>query len=720
MNLKSKLFYFFIVSVFVCQPLYAKTDDMIHVLNPDPYSQAMGASILALSPSVFGFFVNPASNYANFSKELQLSYMSFFDSNYGAGAGVVIPTEKSGNFTVYASGMFFNKQSEYYDYKTYITGALNYVYPLVEADPIYTEKGGIGATIKFYNISLQNDKSMTLYSLDLGAIYNLSFIDRNLTGALAVKNIGNDLDFGYFEYLGDSYTQKQARNFTAAARYLIYDPYKISLSADLIKFFDNIDIAYACGVETKPFYPFSVRLGWRDYRDGFNKGITAGFGLDFDRVNISYAFSDLLGSDNDQHVFSIGIYFGKIPDSGKAYDHYTGYYLNKAKNFYEKKDYIAARKEFEDILAVYPDNVEAKKYLALLSDDLEQSDIDISGKVEKYNARGDAAMLRNNFVKAEKNYRKALDFDENNVHAQDGLKEVKAKIHEQEVYINRKKHQKEISEHWLKAMNHYDKGEFVFAKDEFLKVKEIDPDNVGADQYLAFIRKKVDKVNAVQANNIFKQGLTEYEKQNYEKALSYFNTAYIADPSRSDIKDFIDECTEQIKILKGTDEGSRNNEEVLVTNKQIEEQMKAVYEKGLEQYTLKDYDGAIVTFEELKILAEKNKYFNYNEQANNYLDKSKMAISRQIYNEAKAFESKGDLEGAYNLYKETVDYYDKNEQAKKDFERVKSILAQKYYEQALQQFSAGYTENAEPLLRKSLQYEPDKAEANRLLEKIKE
>ena len=75
--------------MFSFQPVYAATDDMIHVLNPDPYSQAMGASILALSPSVFGFFVNPASNYQNFSKEIQLSYMSFFDSNYGASAGIV-------------------------------------------------------------------------------------------------------------------------------------------------------------------------------------------------------------------------------------------------------------------------------------------------------------------------------------------------------------------------------------------------------------------------------------------------------------------------------------------------------------------------------------------------------------------------------------------------------------------------------------------------------
>lgn len=720
MNSKNKILYFLFASFLFVHPLYAQTDDIVHVLNPDPYSQSMGASILSLSPSVFGFFTNPASNFRNFSKEFQLSYMSFFDSNYGVTAGMVFPTEKSGNFTVVVSGMDFNKKSEYYDYKNSIMGALNYVYPLIDEDPIYTERGGIGATLRFYNISLQNDNSMTLYSLDLGFIRTLEFIDRNLTGGVTIKNLGNDLDFGYFDYLEKSYTQKQAKNFTASARYYLYDRYKVSAAADFIKFFDNSELAYACGLETKPFYPFSLRLGWRDYRDEFNKGITAGFGLDFDRVNISYSFSDILDSDDDQHVFSIGIYFGKIPNSAKAYDHYTSYYLNRAKNYYDKKDYVSARKEFEDVLAVYPDNKVAKKYLTLLNDDLEQSDINISGKVEKYNARADAALLRNNLVQAKKYYETALEYDDTNAHAKDGLANVNAKIREQEIYANRKKHQKEISDHWLKAMSHYDKGEFVFAKDELLKIKEIDPENAGANQYLAFIQKKVDKVNAVQANNIFKQGLEEYEAEHYERALSFFNAAYISDSSRDDIKEYIEKCNNKISLLKNEIFEQDEEQEPFLSNKQIEEQMKAVYERGLEQYTLKDYEGALETFTDLKDLSEKYKYFNYNDQITSYTDKSKLAISRQIYIEAKELESKKDFEGAYEKYKETVKYYDRNDQAKRDIERLKEVLAQKYYEQGLQSFAAGKTSESEELLKKSLRYDPDKAEAKRLLEKITE
>lgn len=712
--------------MFFALPVYAASDNFFYTLNPDPYSQAIGASIMSLSPSVFGFFTNPASNYKNISKELQLSYMSYHDRNYGVNAGFLLPTEKRGNFSFIVSGMDFNKNSIY---KNAVMAAINYVYPIVSKYPIYTEKGAVGATFKFYNVALNmNDdenKSLNLFSFDLGFIYSLDFIDDDLMAALAVKNIGNDFDY-------ETYTQKQAQNVTASARYLVSHLYNVSIIADMVKNLQITDMGYACGVETKPFYPFSLRVGWRDYRDNFNKGITAGFCLDFDRVNISYSYSDLMDTDDDQHIFSLGIYIGKIPDSGKAYEHYLGYYLNKAKSMYARKDYISARKEFEDILAVYPNSTVAKHYLSLLSEDLDQSDMDMSGKVEKYIARADAALLRNNLVRAKKYYNKALELDSNNVQAIEGLENVDKELREQEIYANRKKYQKEISQYWVKAMRHYESGEFVFAKDELLKITEIDPENAGALQYLEIIQKKIDKVNAVQANNIFKQGIAEYENKDYEKALSYFNAAYISSPSRDDIKEYIDKCNEQINLSKKKVLGESEQEPNTVsaknkkttskslTNKQIEAQMKKIYDTGLEQYTLKNYKAAIKTFEKLKVMANKNKYYNYNEQIRSYTSKAKQAISKQFYNEGKDFELKEELSKAYAKYKEAVKYDPKNSQAKKEVDKLNSIISQRYYEQGLQAFSLGDKNKAKTMLKKALEYDPKKAEAKRLLERVDE
>ena len=713
-----------VISLFLCTNLFAK-DGFICVLNPDPYSQSAGASILALSPSVFGFFTNPASNYKNFSKELQFSYMSFYDRNYGGNVGLIFPTEKSGNFSFVVSGMDCNKDY-LYGYKNFIMAAVNYVYPLVSKFPSYKENGSIGATLRFYNISLNqgddSSKSINLFSFDLGFIYLLDFIDDDLMGAVALKNFGNDFDI---EYLPES-EKKQDQNFTASLRYLLSEDYKVSIMADLVKNFQITDLGYACAVETIPFYPFSLRIGWRDYRDGLNKGITAGFALNFDKVKLSYAFSDILNSDDDQHIFSLGFTFGKISDTGRAYDHYVGYYLKKAKDEYNRKNYISAKKQFEDILSVYPNEPVAKHYVQLLSEDLDQSEMDFANKIEKYLARADSALIRNNLIRARKYYTKVLQIDSTNEAAREGIIKVNEEIKEQEIYANRKRHQKEITEHWVKAMKHYENGEFIYAKDELKKITDIDPTNAGALQYLEIIEKKVNKVNAVQANNIFKQGLTEYENNNYEKALSYFNAAYLSDSSRTDIKEYIDKCEQQLNISKQStlkeaqDDGANfdKNNIGTVTNKQIEQQMKKLYEKGIEQYTLKDYKSAVKTFKQLKVLSEKNKYYEYNEQIKSYLSKSNKAISKQIYTEGKDLELKEKLTEAYEKYKEAISYDESNSLAKKSMEKINSIIAQQYYDQGIKAFSFGEKDKAIELLKKSLEVEPNKVESKRALERI--
>ena len=721
----NKIFFPLFVFLFCCvnsASLFA--DRFIWVQNPDPYSQSAGASILSLSPSVFGFFTNPASNYKNFAKELQFSYMSFSDRNYGGNVGFLFPTEKSGNFSFAVSGMDCNKDSLY---KNFVMAAINYVYPIVKKYPIYTEKGAVGATLRFYNISLNENESSTesvmLFSFDLGFIYSLDFIDDDLTGALALKNFGNDFSI---DFLPES-EKKQSQNFTASLRYFLSEDYKVSVMADLVKNFQIMDLGYACAVETIPFYPFSLRIGWRDYRDYLNKGITAGFALNFDKVNISYSFSDLLESDDDQHIFSLGFVFGKVSDTGKAYDHHVGYYLKKAKDDYNRKNYISAKKQFEDILSVYPNEPVSKHYIQLLTEDLDQSEMDFANKIEKYIARADSALLRNDLVRAQKYYTKVLQIDSTNATAREGIVKVNEQIKEQEIYANRKRHQKEITEHWVKAMNHYEKGEFVYAKDELNKITDIDPTNAGALQYLEIIQKKIDKVNLVQSNNIFKQGLAEYEQNNYEKALSYFNAAYLSTPSRTDIKEYIDKCEAQLNMTKRSvlDEAQRNTSSKTadslgtVTNKQVQLQMKKIYEKGLEQYSLKNYKAALKSFTQLKVLSEKNKYYEYNEQIKTYISKSNKAIAQQLYSEGKKLELQEKLTKAYDKYKEALSYDSSNSEAKKAMESINSVIAQQYYEQGLKAFSVGDKERAITLLERSLEVEPDKIESKRALERIK-
>lgn len=717
--MKKLLFVF--LSLFFTVNVFAYFDDsFISVLNPDPYSQAAGASILALSPSIFGMYTNPASNYKTISKELQFSYSSVYNNIYGANVGFILPTEKSGNFSIVASGFEYNNDSLVTNYKNSLMVAINYVYPLVNRYPIFTERGSVGVTLKYYNLKMKEDASANLFDIDLGFIYSLDFIDRNLMGALALKNIGNDIE--YKDAYDNTISQKQSTTFTASARYLLSELYDVSLMADMVKNFQITDMGYAAGLEFVPVNPLTIRAGWRDYRDNFNKGITAGFSLDFDRVNIAYAFSDILNSDDDQHVFSLGFYFGKIPNASKAYDHYLGYYMNKAKQEYSKKNYISARKQFEDILAIYPDEPVAKKYVQMLTEDLDQIEKDSSQKIDKYLARADVALLRNNLLKAKSYYSKVLLIDNTNKTAREGLAKLEEELSEQQIQQNRRKHAKEISKYWVEAMNHFDKGEFVYAKEKFLKITEIDPKNAGALQYLDFIDKKVKKVNRIQANTVFEQGLKKYNEKEYEEALKYFNTAYIADTSRTDIKEYINKTQEQINLLKEqrqslTPSVSKGNG--LVTNTAIDKEMTKIYNKGIEQYNTKDYIGAIKTFDSLRDKSEKYKYYNYNEAAADYLKRAKAAVARQLYSEGQDFELSEDFVKAYNKYQEVLKYDSSNANAKKSISQLSSVIARKYYEQGIQQFANGKKQEAISLLETSLKYDPDRNETKKALSQIK-
>ncbi len=714
-----KLLLFFLLLFFAVN-IYAYFDDsFIYVLNPDPYSQAAGASILSLSPSIFGAYSNPASNYKNISKEVQFSYSSVYNNIYGGNVGFILPTEKSGNFSIIVSRFEYNKDSLVTNYENSLMVAVNYVYPLIKRYPIFTEKGSVGVTLKYYNLNMKEEQSTSLFDVDLGFIYSLDFIDRNLMGALAVKNIGNDIE--YKDADENTISQKQSTTFTASARYLISKLYNVSLIGDMVKNFQITEMGYAAGLEFVPVNPLTIKAGWRDYRDNFNKGVTAGLSLEFDRVNIAYAFSDILNTDDDQHIFSLGFYFGKIPNASKAYDHYLGYYMNKAKQEYSKRNYISARKQFEDILAVYPDEPIAKKYYQLLTEDLNQVEKESYKKIDKYLARADVALLKNDLLKAKNYYSKVLVIDNKNEVARKGLAQLEEKLSEQEIQRNRKKHAKEISQYWLEAMKHFDKGEFVYAKEKFLKITEIDPQNAGALQYLDFIDKKVQKVNRIQANSIFEQGIKKYNEQEYEEALKYFNTAYISDPTRTDIQEYINKTQEQINLLKQQNYSvvSSAKGSGLVTNTAVDKEMTKIYNSGIEQYNSGDYKGAIKTFNNLKDKAEKYKYFNYNEAISDYLKRSKSAVAKRLYNEGQDFELKEDFVKAYDKYQDVLKYDASNEDAKKSISRLNSVIARKYYEKGIQQFANGNKKEAIKLLETSLKYDSDRTETKKALSQIK-
>jgi len=734
--MNKKIFVVFISLLFFSNLLFADfSNSDIANLNPDPYSQALGGSALAFSPAVFGFFSNPANNFAVFAKQFQVSYISAYTKNYSGNIGLSLPTSNVGIFSFAFAYNEFNDEIDSIGIKNSMMIAVNYVYPFVKEIPVPKENGSVGITLKGYRLKAKNyDEHTILFNMDLGLIYLLDFIDSRLYAGGALKNIGNDIDINKTK-------EKQLQSFNLSARYLISDAGNVSLMADMVKNFNITDLGYACGIEAHPVNPLALRLGWRDYRDNLYKGITAGFSLDLDSVNIAYAYTDLMGTDDDQHTFTINFYFGSIPNPEKAYNHYLGYNLKEAKRAYNKKNYIEARARFENILAVYPDNEEAKKYLNLINEEWDGLDNDEKNKIEKVLAKAEMNYFKNNLLKAQKYYSDVIKMEPDNKEAKIGLAKIEREIKDMDLYRNRKEHAKEIAEHWQQAMNYYNAGEFVYAKDELNKILEIDSENSGAIEYLEIIEEKVARVNVVQAESTFQKGLASYREQDYEQAIIYFRAAYINSPDRQDIKKYISICEEKLEEIKNMDiddddiieqtsqkkqqkntdknkKSSAKQDTKSVTNSQIATSMKKQYNLALTQYGQEKDKAALKSFNTLAKMAQKYKYYNYNDQIKTYSARLKQRLANKVYEEGKQFEEQEKFEQAFAKYKEAVSYV-KDHKAKNEMKKLNSIIAQDLYDQGLQAFSSGNKEKAVELLEKSLKYDPDKTEAKKALERIK-
>ena len=306
--------------------------------------------------------------------------------------------------------------------------------------------------------------------------------------------------------------------------------------------------------------------------------------------------------------------------------------------------------------------------------------VDFSKKIEEYFVKLDKALLKNNLVKAKEYCSKILLLDSNNSVAKEKMLTIIERIEGQQQIddANRKKYQKGKKVYWIKAIKYFNKGDFVFAKDEFKKILEIDPTDAKALKYLEFINKKIDKVNSLQTYDIFKQGLNEFNEGNYEKALSYFNAVYLADPSKEDIQNYIDKCNYKINEVNRTLLYRASSSRIkTISNKKIKEEMEEVYNMGLEQIADKDYKTALETFNKLKLMANMNKVYIYDEQIDNYIRLSKEEISKQLYEEGEKLEMEEQLQKAYVKYELAAKYNPLNKKAKSKLEKLKTVFSQK-------------------------------------------
>jgi hypothetical protein len=629
--------------------------------NYDAQSCAIGNSIAAFSNnSSFSFINSPSTNFNFLAKRMDISFVSLPGNTSGAYA-TSIPFS-FGNITLAGSYGQYSYKDIYISQDFYLKDNsalyLNYTLPIFKSYPIYENIGGIGITLKGCKLNFSDYISSVIYLCDFGAHYKLNMIDDGFFVVISVKNLGNN-----------QILKKSLENFDLALRYNFRGASNFALVADMIKFFDGINIDYACGAEISPLYPVTFKIGYTDCNDDFLKGLTAGIFFNFNSFNIGYAFSRINGTDA-KHTVNIGFMFGSIEDANKAYNYYLGVNFIKAKEAYDRKDFINAWQMFESILAVYPNHEPSKKYLQKIIYDLDLQEKVVEISINEFLNKARKAYENNKLVEARVYYRKVLGVDSANAQALEGISKINKMLEEMTIDENKKTNAKKIVSLWEEGVKFYNEKDFVFAKEKFRGIILIDPKNPGALKYLNLIATQLSNIISVQAKAVFDQAMHYYNEKNYKEAAKYFSAVYVTDQNMIDAKKYY--------ILSKKALKQRYNDIDLFTDNSI---------SGIasnDPTTLKKRKVAKAYYKKALTLIEKNKL----ENAFEYLNKASEYFQEEYISE------------------------------KKDSLALK--LSERYYNQGLKAYNLNKNKKALFLLEKANFYNKDNKKARELLNKIRQ
>jgi tetratricopeptide (TPR) repeat protein len=673
----------------------------------------MGDSGVALtSPYATGANINPASTVgvyrtvatlavSNITGNIQYDYGSIaFLSSIGVfSAGVM--------YVDYQTGDYFDNLGDEvtslgptYD----ISAILTYSLPLKRFLPTFIDYGGFGASMKFIRSSLADYISEAV-AFDFGGLFAIPMV-KYLSFGFAFKNFGTNQ-----KYVKENFNLPQM--FTLGLGFTYEDFYnaKIALDFNNMKDYENFT---SIGLSFNPVYFLAFRFGLKIGGDSILNNTRFGVGLQFKGVNFDYAFiptTDL----NATHQFSLSAAFGHFSDQKRAYEYYLNNHFREAEASFYDKDFVKAREQFDDILAVYPDHIPSQEYLRKTIDELAKIDDYNLDKVNRYMKKADKALDKNDVVTADKYYRKALDLDPTNKSAKYGIEKGEVATHNVKVEQERAVNSERIEYLWSRYEKFYKKGDLVRARDSLKYLLDIDSENALANEKIVNIDNQLAKVASDKAGEIYNQGMKYYKDGEYDEAIKYFEAVIVAAPHRLDVQELIEKAQKNIQEIAEAERLSALEEE----QNKVREQLYEAYNAGLKSYEKGKLEQAVKHFEKAKAIAEKYEFEEYYKNARNYISKISANLSERFYKQGFAAFRKNKFEEAASLYKKSLEYNPGNTSAKFELERVADQVAQSFYEKGMTAYSKNEMDKAREYFRKALYYRPNKTEAKRALDRVR-
>ena len=685
----------------------------VFLLNPDPVTSGMGDSGAALmSQFATGANINPASTIgvyrtvatlavSNITGNIQYDYGSIaFLSSIGVfSAGVM--------YVDYQTGDYFDNLGDKitdlgpsYD----ISAVLNYSLPFKRFLPTFIDYGGIGANLKFIRSSLADYISEAI-AFDVGALFAVPMV-KYLSFGFALKNFGTNQ-----KYVKENFNLPQMMTFGLGFNYEDFYNVKVAVDFNNLKDYENFT---SVGLSFNPVYFLAFRFGLKLGGDSILNNTRFGVGIQFKGVNFDYAFiptTDL----NATHQFSLSAAFGNFSDQKRAYEYYLNNHFREAEASFYAKDFVKAREQFDDILAVYPDHIPSQEYLRKTIDELAKIDDYNLDKVNMYMRKADKALKKNDVVTADKYYRKALDLDPTNKPAKYGIEKGELVTHNIKVEQERAVNSERIEYLWSRYEKFYKKGDLVRARDSLKYLLDIDSENALANEKIVNLDNQLAKVASDKAGEIYEQGMKYYKNGEYDEAIKYFEAVIVAAPHRLDVQELIEKAQKNIQEIAEAERLSSLEEE----QNKVKDQLYEAYNAGLKNYEKGKLEVAVKHFEKAKNIAEKYEFDEYYKKIKNYISKISANLSEKYYKQGFAAFRKNRFEESASLYKKALEYNPGNISAKFELDRVADQVAQSFYEKGMAAYSKNEMEKAREYFKKALYFRPNKIEAQRALDRVR-
>ena len=687
------------------------TSGQILSYNPNPVTGALGDAGIALkSGKAASSILNPAATLDTHRIVASFSNSSLFGEIQYNYAGVMFPTEMGnvGLSLMYAG----YGDIPYYDNDggsinmsgtNDIAFVLNYSLPIKKTVPLEVDYGGIGVNIKALRSSL-GDYTAEAFALDVGGIFTLPSIE-NLSLGVAYRNFGSRPKF-----VSTAYDLPQA--FAMGLAYKEKDFYNLNVVVDFTAQMNSGNY-FSVGAAITPVYFLTFRGGVKLADESLNSDLRLGMSFDFQSFTVDYSYSP---SDqlSGTHNFNLSYAVGKFTSQKTAYDYYMQNHFRQAVESYYKKDYIAARDQFDGILAVYPEHRQSQRYLQKIIDELSDIDIYNARKINEYMRKADAALDKGNVVKAAKYYSRILELDPENTLAKTGIERVNLYSDEVGIERERQKNSERIQYLWARYQNFSLHGELVRAKEALNFILDIDPTNESARDAMVSVDGQLSKIAADKVAEMYSQGMDLYNQGKFQEAIRYFEAIVIAAPHRRDAQELIAKAERSIQEISEYERRIKVSE----AQERVRGELSRNFEAALKHYEKNRLEEAIKYFRRSKEIADKYEFEDYSQNAQTYITKVSYDLSETHYKRGLEYFRKNNFESAAREYKAALSYNPNNTSAALELKRVVGDVSKDYYDKGMAYYSRGDFSKAREYLKRSLFFNPDNTQAKKMLEKL--